>query len=109
MHRLDKTFVLCTATEETSELQAELNPLAHFNAKWYNNQLELDIPQLCKISDDSIEDFMAPMLELVSKYADIFIKPGKSVARNIKHKIELLGPAKPIPHYRLKRASEREL
>ena len=41
------------------------------------------------------------MHELLNKYADVFTKPGKPVAREIKHKIELLDPAKPIPHHRL--------
>ena len=32
------------------------------------------------------------MRELVYKYADVYTKPGKPVAYDIKHKIELLGP-----------------
>ena len=48
------------------------------------------------------------MHELVNKYADVFTKPGKPVAQDIKHKIELLDPEKPIPHHRLQRISERK-
>ena len=48
------------------------------------------------------------MCELVNKYADVFTKPGKPIAQDIKHKIELLDPAKPIPYHRLQRISERE-
>ena len=99
----------CTATEDTSELLAEVNPLAYFNATWYNNQLEMEIPQLSKIYDDAGEAFTAPLSELLNKYADVFTKPGKPVARDIKHKIELLDPAKPIPYHRLQRMSEIEL
>ena len=46
------------------------------------------------------------MHELLNKYADIFTKPGKPVAQDIKHKIELLDPAKPIPHHRMQIMSE---
>ena len=67
----------CTATEDTSGLLAEVNPLAHFNAKWYNNQLELEIPQLSKIFYDAGEAFTAPMRELLSKYTDVFTEPCK--------------------------------
>ena len=56
--------------------------MAHFNEKWYNKQLELEIPQL-KISDDTLLAFIAPMRGLVNKYADIFTKPSK----NLLHKI----------------------
>ena len=49
------------------------------------------------------------MRELVNKYADVFTKPGKPVAWDIKHKTELLDPAKHIPHYRLKRINEMKL
>ena len=48
------------------------------------------------------------MHKLVNKYANVFTKPDKSIARDIKHKIELLDTEKPIPHYRLQRMSERE-
>ena len=41
------------------------------------------------------------MRELVNKYADTYTKLGKPVAGDIKHKIELLEPAKPRPHQRL--------
>ena len=60
------------------------------------------------IFDDIGEAFTVPMSELVNKYADVFTKLGKSVAQEIKHKIDLLDPAKPIPHHRLQIMSERE-
>ena len=41
------------------------------------------------------------MRELLNKYADVFTKPGISIAKDIKHKIELLDPDKPITHHRL--------
>ena len=44
------------------------------------------------ISDDSGEVFTAPLSELVHKYAVVFTKPGKPVAYDIKHIIELLEP-----------------
>ena len=56
--------------------------------------------QLPKISNDTGEAFTAPMRELVNKYADVFTKPRKPVARDIKHKIELLNPANPILHHK---------
>ena len=80
----------------------------NFNAKWYNNYLKIEINLLHKISDDAGEAFTAPMRESFNKYADVFIKPGKPVARDIKHKIELLDPTKPIPHHRLQILSERK-
>ena len=46
------------------------------------------------------------MHELVNKYADIFVRPGKSVKQNVRTKIELLDPAKYIPHHKLQRMSE---
>ena len=49
------------------------------------------------------------MRDLVYKYADVLRKPGNPVARDIKHKIELLDPTKPIPHHSLQRMSEIEL
>ena len=42
------------------------------------------------------------MHELINKYADAFTKPSKPIVQDIKHKIELLDPEKPIPHHRLK-------
>ena len=57
------------------------------------------------IADDLGEAFTAPMYALLNKYADIFTKLSKPVARDIKHKIKLLDPAKPIPHHRLKKMS----
>ena len=74
------TNLQCTATEDTSELQAEVNPLAHFNVQWYNNQLDLEVPQLPKIFDNSGEAYIASMRDLVNKYAEVSIKPGKPVA-----------------------------
>ena len=41
------------------------------------------------------------MHELVNKYANVFTKPDKPVARDIKHKIMLLDPEKSIPHHSL--------
>ena len=87
---------------------AEINPLAHFNAKWYGYQLDMKIPQSPKILDDAGKAFTAHMHELLNKYADILIKPGKLVAQDIKHKIELLDHSKPIPHHKLQRISEKE-
>ena len=48
------------------------------------------------------------MHALLNKYFGVFTKPGKPVAQDIKHKIEFLDPAKPIPHHRLQRISEIE-
>ena len=48
------------------------------------------------------------MCELVNKFADILTKWGKPVARDIKHKIKLLDPEKPISH-RLQGMTEIEL
>ena len=67
----------------------------------------MEIPQLSKISNNAGEAFIAPLSELLYKYAVIFTKPGKTVARDIMHKIELLDPAKPILHNRLHIMSER--
>ena len=50
-----------TATEDTSKLLAEANPLADFNAKWHNNQLETEISHFSKLFDNSGEAFTAPM------------------------------------------------
>ena len=69
----------CTATEDTSELLAEVNPLACFNAKWHNNQLKLEIPQLSKISDNIGEAFTSPIHEFLNRYVDVLTKPGKPV------------------------------
>ena len=79
-------------------MQAKVNPLVYFYAKEYNIQKKLQILQLPKISEDFGRAFTVPMLKLVNKYADVFKKPGKPVAQNIKQKNELLGPEKPIPH-----------
>ena len=49
------------------------------------------------------------MRKLVNQYADIFTKQSKSVAQDIKHKIELIDPEKPLPHYRMPRIHERKL
>ena len=49
------------------------------------------------------------MRELVNKYADIVTNPDKPVARDIKHKIDLLDPVKPITHHRLQGISGRKL
>ena len=53
-----------------------VNLLAHFTAKWHNNQLELEINQVNKIYNDYAEAFKASMFELVNKCADVFTKPG---------------------------------
>ena len=55
------TNLLCTVTEDTSKLLDEVNPLAHFNSKWHNNQLYLELPQFYKIFDDIGEALTAPM------------------------------------------------
>ena len=96
----------CAATEDTCELQAYVVPLTHFKEKWHNNQLDLAIYQFTKTTDDAGEVCKAPMRELFNKYAYVFTKPGKPVARGIKHKTELLNPAKPIPNHRMQRISE---
>ena len=83
--------------------------MSHFNAKWYNDQLELEIIQFPKIFDDAGKVFTAPMHALVNKYSDALTKLGKPITQDIKHKVELLDPAKPIPHHKLQRVSEREL
>ena len=69
----------------------------------------MKIPQLPNISDDAGKAFTAPMRELVYKYADVFTKPCKSIARDIKYKIELLDPEKTIPHHKLLRMNAKEL
>ena len=99
----------CTAIEDTYELQAKANFLAHFNIKWHNNQPDLETSELSKISANSGEAFTAPMRQLVIKYAAVFTKPGKPVAWDIKHKIELLEPTKPKPHRRLLRMSGNKI
>ena len=101
--------MLCTVAGDTSGLLAKVNPRDHFNAEWYNKQLNLELPQLPKIAVDTGGAFTAPMRELIYKYADVFRKPGKPIAQDIKHKIEFLDPAKHIPHHRLQRISERDL
>ena len=60
----------------------------------------MNFPKLTCISDDASEAFIAPMCELLDKYADVFTKPGKPVTRDIMHKIELLDPTKPIIRYK---------
>ena len=91
----------CTATEDTSELQAEINPLVHFNATWHKNQLDLSLPWDPKIANDVGELFIPSMHKQVNKYADVFTKLGKPVVQNIKHKIELFDAEKPLPNHRL--------
>ena len=59
---------------------AEVNPMAHFNTKWHNNQLELEIPNLPKIYDNSGEVFTTPIYNLISKYDAILTNPGKPIA-----------------------------
>ena len=71
--------------------------------------LELEIPQLPKISDDAGKAFTTPMHEFLNKYADVITKPGKPVARDIKHKVELLDSVKPIYHQNIQRISEIKL
>ena len=58
----------------------------------------MEIPQLPKIIYYASEAFIAHMHEFLDKYADVFTKPGKPVARDIKHKIDFLEPEEPIPH-----------
>ena len=79
----------CTTTENTCELQAELNTLGYFNAKWHNKQLDMEITQLLRIYDNDGKAFTAPMCELFNRYAGVFTKPGKPALQDIKHKIEL--------------------
>ena len=73
------TNLQCIVTAETSELLAEVNPLAYFNEKRHYNQLYL-FSQLPQISNDAGEAFTAPMCELVNKYTGVFTKPGKPAA-----------------------------
>ena len=108
-NKASSTNLQCTATEDTSELQAEINPLAHFNAQWYNDQLELQLPQLPRIADNADKAIFAPMHELNNKYTDVLAKPSKPVARDIKHQIKFLDPAKPITLHKQQRISERKL
>ena len=93
----------CIITEDTSELLARVNPLVHFNAEWHKNQLVLGIYQLPKIVYNAGKAFTSPMHELINKYDDVFTKPEKPVAGDIKYKIELLDPAKPITHHKLQK------
>ena len=60
-------------------MQAEVDPLAHFNANWRNNQLDMALNQPSKIFDDGGKAFTDPMCELTNKYADVFTKPCKTV------------------------------
>ena len=69
----------------------------------------MEVTQHPKIFDDAGEAFTASMCELVNKYANIFTTLRKPLAREIKHKIELLDSVKPIPHHRLQRISEIKL
>ena len=74
------TNLQCTVTEDTFELLTKVNPLDHFNKKWHNNQLKLELPQLPNIFGDAGEAFKAPMRELFNKYGNSFTKLGKLVA-----------------------------
>ena len=49
------------------------------------------------------------MHELVNKYTDVLTNLGKPIAQDIKHKIELLDPEKPMPNHSLQIISKREL
>ena len=69
----------------------------------------MEIPQLPKIADDTGEAFTDPTSDFLNKYAAVFTKPGRPIARDITHIIELLDPAKPIPRHRLQIKIEREL
>ena len=62
---------------------AEVNPLAYFSAKWLNNQPELEFSQTTNIAYNFGKAFTAPMHELVNKYTNFFIKPGKLAIRAI--------------------------
>ena len=66
----------------------------------------MEINQLPKIFYDASEALTAPIRGLVNQYADVFTKPGKLVAQDIKHKTRLLDPAKPILYHRLQRMSK---
>ena len=68
----------------------------------------MEIYLLPKIDCNAGEAFKAFVRELPTKYADVFTKPGKPVAQDVKHKTELLDPVKAIPYHRLQRISERE-
>ena len=49
---------------------------------------------------------MAPLCELVNKYANVLTKLGKPIAQNIKNKTELLDLKKPIALHKLYKMSE---
>ena len=70
-------------------MPSKVSPLAHFNAQWHNNQLDLEIPHLSNISNDAGEAFIGPIHELVQKYMDVFTNPGKLIKQDMKHKTEL--------------------
>ena len=69
----------------------------------------MEITQLPNISDNAGKAFIAPILELLKKYAFVFTKPCKLVARDIKYKIELLDPEKPIAQLRLQIMYEKRI
>ena len=99
----------CTVTEDTSKLFSEVNPLAYFSTKQYNNQFNLNLPQIHRVSDDSGIALTASIYKLVNNYADVFIKLGKPIARDAKNKIMLFNPAKPLPHNKQQKIIERQL
>ena len=74
------TNLQCAATEYTSGLKAEVNPLAHYKATWYSYQPKMALPQLPRIADNTWEAFTAPTHQLVNKVSGVFTKPRKPVA-----------------------------
>ena len=93
------TNMHCSVTEHLDG-KTDANPLAHFNATIHNNELQVELPPSIKIAADAGEAFQTSVKELSARYVEVFAKPGKPVARPIKHKIELLDPTKPIQiHY----------
>ena len=78
------TNLQCIVTEDICAFQAEVNALSHFNAKWYNNQLDMELPRPFKIAHNASKSFTAPICKLVNKYADVFTKPSKYIAYDIK-------------------------
>ena len=48
------------------------------------------------------------MRKFVIQYTDVLTKANKPVVQDIKEKIKLLDPTKPIPHYKLQIMSERQ-
>ena len=99
----------CAHIEVEPEVCSDFNPLANFGACMHNNELTVTMPTQPAISEDAGEVFSVAMQNLIAKYKEVFSKPGKPMARDIKHRIELLDPAQKIPYHRQQRMSQLEL